>query len=71
MDTMMSTKMYTALKSAGTPEENAREGAAVLGELGKRITNLEYSHKLTHWMVGVNITISLGFGLAILSILIK
>lgn len=65
----MSTKMYTALKSAGAPEENAREGAAVLGELDKRITNLEYSHKLTHWMVGINIAISLGSGLAILFLL--
>jgi len=71
MDTLMSTKMYAALKAAGAPEENAQEGASVLGELDKRITNLEYSHKLTHWMVGINITISLGFGLAILSILIK
>jgi len=67
MDTMMSTNMYTALKSAGAPEENAREGAVVLGELNKRITSLEYSHKLTHWMVGVNIMLTLlviGFLLA-------
>jgi len=58
MDTM-STKMYTALKAAGTPEENAREGASVLGELDNKITKLEYSHKLTHWMVGINITLNL------------
>ncbi len=66
MDTMISTKMYTALKSAGAPEENAREAAAVLGELDKRITNLEYSHKLTHWMVGVNIALTFGYGFTIL-----
>ena len=58
MDTM-STKMYTALKAAGAPEENAREGASVLGELDNKITKLEYGHKLTHWMVGINITLNL------------
>jgi len=68
---MMSSKMFTALKAAGAPEEEARDGAAVLGELDKRITSLEQSHKLTHWMVGINITLSLGFGLSILNILIK
>jgi len=65
---IMSTNMYTALKSAGVSDENAREGAAVLGELDKRITNLEHSHKLTHWMVGMNILITLCFGLFILNI---
>lgn len=71
MDTMMSTKMYAALKSAGAPDENAQEGASVLGELAKEIIQLKTGQRLIHWMVGVNITISLGFGLAILSILIK
>ena len=68
---IVSTKIHTALKSAGATDENARKGVAVLGELDKRITSLEHSHKLTHWMVGVNITISLGFGLSILNILVK
>ena len=69
MDKLISTKMYTALKAAGTPEEEAREGAAVLGELDKRITSLEYSHKFTHWIVGINIILLLGFGLSILNLI--
>ena len=55
----MSIKMYNALKSAGATEENAQQGALVLGELEKEIINLKAGHRLTHWMVGINIMLSM------------
>ncbi|GBE13570.1 hypothetical protein BMS3Bbin14_01067 [bacterium BMS3Bbin14] len=58
MDTM-STKMYTALKSAGAPEENAKEGVPVLCELYKKFAKLEAGHRLTHGMVSLNIMLSM------------
>ncbi len=58
MDTM-STKMYTALKSAGAPEENAKEGASVLGELYEAIIKLKSGQRLIQWMVSFNIILSM------------
>ena len=54
----MSTKMYTALKSAGVSEE-AQEGATALGMLEKEVIELKGKHTLTHWMVGFNLVISI------------
>ena len=65
MDTM-STKMYTALKSAGAPDENAKEGASVLGELKtafngieKKFIKLEAGQRLIQWMVSLNIMLTI------------
>lgn len=67
----MSTKMYKALISAGAPEENAQEGASVLGELKtafsgieKKFIKLESGQRLIQWMVSLNImltTLVIGF----------
>ncbi|HIP38845.1 MAG TPA: hypothetical protein EYG88_05585 [Desulfocapsa sulfexigens] len=58
MDTM-STKMYTALKSAGAPEENAKEGASVLGELHEEIIKLKSGQRLIQMMVSLNIVMTM------------
>ncbi len=63
---IMSTKMYTALKAAGAPEENAREGASALGELKtafngieKKFIKLESGQRLIQWMVSLNIMLTM------------
>ena len=67
MDTM-SNKMYTALKSVGTPEENAKEGASVLGELCEAIIKLKSGQRLIQGMVSFNILLSLAIIATMLSL---
>jgi len=51
--------MYTALKSAGAPEENAKEGASVLGELHEEIIKLKSGQRLIQMMVSLNIVMTM------------
>ena len=62
----VSTKMYSALKSAGAPDENAQEGASVLSELDEEIIKLKSGQRLVRWMVIFNIIITF-WGLAIIT----
>lgn len=55
----MSTQMYMALKNAGVSEKEAQGADAALGELEKEVIGLKAGHTLTHWMVGINITLTM------------
>jgi hypothetical protein len=65
----ISTEMYQSLKAAGASEEDAKKGAAVLCELDTRLIKLEAEHRITRYLVGLNILLTFIFGFGILHIL--
>ena len=63
---LINVEMYEALKAAGASEEEAQKGAAVLCELNTRLTKLEADHRVTMFLVGLNILLTLTCGIGIL-----
>ena len=51
----ISAKIYTALKSAGAPEEKAKEDASELDAMTGKLLSLEKHGKITRWLLGFNI----------------
>jgi len=63
---LINVEMYEALKAAGASEEEAQKGAAVFNEIDIRFTKLEADHRVTLFLVGLNILLTLIAGIGIL-----
>ncbi len=57
--TVMLSKTYDALISAGAPEEKARAAAEELAAYETRFAKIETDLAVLKWMVGVNLAASL------------
>jgi hypothetical protein len=55
-------EIYDALKSAGAPDNKAKEAARAVAELQQtdRFTRIESDIRLIKWMLGVLITMNIG-----------
>ena len=56
---MMLSKTYDALRSAGAPENKAREAAEEIAGFENRLTGIGSDLSLVKWMVGFNLAFTL------------
>lgn len=52
-------KMFVVLKNAGASEKKALGGSSAIGELFRGIDCLKRGHRITHWLVSINIVLML------------
>lgn len=56
---LMLGKLYTALKGAGAPEEDAQAAASEVAGYENRLANIEATQKLHSWMLATLLAVSL------------
>ncbi len=62
---LMNMRVHKTLRAAGAPDKEAQECAIAFAELDTRLIKLEAGHRVTRYLVGLNIILTLlsGFGL--------
>lgn len=60
-------KTYDALRDAGASDEKARAAAEEIAGFENRLANLDADMRLLKWMVGINLTATVGILLRLLS----
>ena len=64
---LMLSKICDAFKTAGAPEDKAREAAEEIAGFEDRLSNIESDVKLLKWIAGGNVALSM----AILALLLR
>lgn len=64
---MMLSKTYDALRDAGASDEKAQAAAEEIASFENRLASLDADMRLLKWMVGINLTATIGILLRLLS----